>query len=64
MLKWKLRQVMAQKPWTNRELAKAVGVHETTISRLKTRNDVPRLEPALLEGLLRELECTANDLIE
>ena len=44
MLRWKLREVMARAKITNRELATALKVHETSVSRMKTADSMPRID--------------------
>ncbi len=64
MLRWRLREVMARKKVTNRELAHLLGVHETSISRLKTSDTMPRIDGNTLERLCDALNCTPEDLLE
>ena len=64
MLRWRLREVMARKKMTNRELAQILGVHETSISRLKTSDTMPRIDGNTLERLCAALTCTPEDLLE
>ena len=63
MIRWKLRQVMADRQMTNRALAEAIGVHETSISNLKRRDTMPRVDGEMLDGLCKALACTPADLI-
>ncbi len=51
MLRWKLAEVMARVQMTNRELAQVLGTHETSVSRLKTANTMPRIDGDKLEHL-------------
>ncbi len=51
MLRWKLREVMARAKITNRELAQALGVHETSVSRMKTADTMPRIDGDTLDNL-------------
>ncbi len=62
-IQWKLRQVMADRQMTNRALAELVGMHETSISNMKRRDDMPRIDGVLLNGLCVALKCTPYDLI-
>ncbi len=64
MLRWRLREVMARDRVTNRELAERLGVHETSVSRLKTSDTMPRIDGEQLEKLCRALKCTPSDLLE
>ncbi|MCC0175817.1 helix-turn-helix transcriptional regulator [Waterburya agarophytonicola K14] len=51
MLRWKLREVMARAKITNRELAAELKVHETSVSRMKTADTMPRIDGDTLENL-------------
>lgn len=64
MIRWKLREVMARKKMSNRNLAKAIGMHETSIARMKAEDVLPRVDNKYLSSLCKALECTPNDLIE
>ncbi len=64
MLRWRLREVMARRKMTNRELAQILGVHETSISRLKSSDTMPRIDGNTLERLCEALMCTPEDLLE
>lgn len=55
---------MARKRVTNRKLAECLGVHETSVSRLKTSDTMPRIDGEQLEKLCRALNCTPADLLE
>jgi putative transcriptional regulator len=63
VIRWKLRQIMADRQITNRDLARAVGMHETSISNLKRRDDMPRVDGELMDKLCRALDCNPGDLI-
>lgn len=75
MLRWRLREVMARAKISNRELAAELGRHETSISKMKTTDTMPRMDgedlSALCKALTRlcqargiEKPVTPNDLIE
>lgn len=76
MIRWRLREFMARYKITNRQLASALGRHETSVSRLKSQDTMPRLDGELLDSLCKGLaQClrenhsdlklaTPNDLIE
>ncbi|VEP17685.1 conserved hypothetical protein [Hyella patelloides LEGE 07179] len=55
MLRWKLREVMARVKMTNRELAQVLGVHETSVSRMKTADTMPRIDGDTLNHLCNAL---------
>lgn len=63
-IKWHLRRIMAEKRWTNRALANAIGLHETSVSNLKNRDTMPRIDGNTLSALCATLECDPSDLIE
>ena len=63
LIRWKLRQVMADRRMTNKRLSELMGVTPTSISRLKG-DKMPRLTDEMLAGLCHALNCTPSDLIE
>lgn len=63
MIRWKLRQVMADRSMSNRALAEALNLHETTISNMKRRDDMPRIDGETLNLLCKALGCVPGDLI-
>ncbi len=63
MIQWRLRQVMADRNITNRALAGQVGLHETSVSKLKQRDDMPRIDGGLLDRLCFALNCEPSELI-
>ena len=54
---------MARKKITNRELAKRLGLHETSVARLKAGDTMPRIDGATLENICRALGCQPGDLL-
>jgi putative transcriptional regulator len=75
MIRWKLREVMARGKVTNRELALYTSHHETSISRLKMTDSMPRIDGEMLNNLCIALSklfqeknlsviVTPTDLIE
>ena len=46
---------MARGKLTNRELAHSMGVHETSISRMKTADTMPRIDGDTLDNLCNSL---------
>lgn len=64
LIRWKLREVMARKKVTNRDLAQAIGIHEGSVSRLKSADEMPRIDGKTLEQLCQVLNCELSDLIE
>lgn len=63
MIQWRLRQVMADRKITNRALAGQIGLHETSVSKLKQRDDMPRIDGGLLDKLCLVLNCNPSELI-
>jgi putative transcriptional regulator len=55
---------MAAKRWTNRALASQIDLHETSVSRLKNQDTMPKIGGETLSQLCRVLECKPEDLIE
>lgn len=64
MIRWKLREVMARKKVTNRALAKTMDMHQGSISRLKSADEMPRVDGKTLDRLCEALDCVLEDLIE
>lgn len=63
MIVWKLDEVMRRKRAKGREMARAMGIGENYLSRV--RHEVPdRLSLTLLDALCVELDCTIADLLE
>ena len=44
MLRWRLREIMARSRITNRELAQRLHRHETSISRMKNSDTMPKMD--------------------
>ncbi len=55
MLRWRLREVMARGRITNRELAERLQKHETSISRMKNSDVMPRMDGDELNSLCNAL---------
>jgi putative transcriptional regulator len=64
MIRWRLRQVMADRQISNRALAEALGVHEASVSNMKRRDTMPRIDGTQLDALCRALNCTPAELID
>jgi putative transcriptional regulator len=62
-IKWRLRQVMADRRITNKTLGDAIGRHPNSISYLKRTDTMPRLDEELLESLCWALDCDISDLL-
>ncbi|NEQ33296.1 MAG: helix-turn-helix transcriptional regulator [Leptolyngbya sp. SIO4C5] len=63
MIQWRLRQIMADRKITNRVLAERIGIHETSVSNMKRRDDMPRIDGESLDKLCFALDCVPSDLI-
>lgn len=63
MLRWTLREIMARKKITNRELAKRLNVYEISVARLKAADTMPRIDGEPLENICRALGCTVYGLL-
>lgn len=55
MLRWRLRELMARGRITNRELAERLQKHETSISRMKNSDSMPRMDGDELNSLCNAL---------
>lgn len=55
MLRWRLRELMARGRITNRELAERLQKHETSISRMKNSDTMPRMDGDELNSLCNTL---------
>jgi DNA-binding Xre family transcriptional regulator len=55
MLRWRLRELMARSRITNRELAQYLSRHETSISRMKNSDTMPRMDGEELNSLCNAL---------
>lgn len=64
VIRWKLNEVMARKRIRNKDLAKALGITETSIYRLRKTDEMPRLSPERLNGLCAALRCQPGELLE
>ncbi len=72
-IRWKLRSIMAERKISNSALGKAVGKHETTISRLRQRDTLPAIGNDEIELMRTEInklspstfsQCRLSDLVE
>jgi len=62
-IRWRLNVLMAERRMTNKDLGERIGKHEGSISRLRSRDDMPRLDGKELEALCSALGCGVCDLI-
>jgi len=63
VIRWKLAVVMADRNISNKELAALMGMHPTSVSKIKTRRRLTRIDEATLSGLCRALKCQPGDLM-
>lgn len=55
--------MMAERNINNKELAALTGMHPTSISRLKTRRHLTRIDQETLNTLCEALSCQPGDLM-
>jgi len=63
-VRWRLRQIMAERRMTNKRLSELMGVHPNAVSRLKNQDMLPHIGGETLDTLCQWLNCTLFDLIE
>lgn len=72
-ISWKLRECMARRRVKNADLAKAIGVHPTSIARLKTPDVLPEIGNTRVEEIRKAIsdlsrsrygECLMEELVE
>ena len=61
MLRWRLREIMARSRITNRELAQRLNRHETSISRMKTPDTMPKMDGDELNNLCNALTAILRE---
>lgn len=54
---------MAERNISNKELAKLTGMHSTSISKMKTRYRLTRIDAKTLDTLCEALNCQPGDLM-
>lgn len=54
---------MAERDVSNKELAQLIGLHPTSVSRLKTRRRLTRIDEETLNALCKALNCQPGDLM-
>lgn len=62
-IRWKLAVVMAERDISNNELARLIEMHPTSVSRLKTRRYLTRIDEPTLNALCKALKCQPGDLM-
>jgi putative transcriptional regulator len=63
VIRWKLAVVMAERDISNKELAVLIGMHPTSVSKIKTRRRLTRIDEATLSALCKALNCQPGDLM-
>jgi len=63
VIRWKLAVVMADRNISNKELAALIGMHPTSVSKIKTRRRLTRIDEATLSALCKALNCQPGDLM-
>ncbi|HEY9832492.1 MAG TPA: helix-turn-helix transcriptional regulator [Stenomitos sp.] len=63
MIHWKLAVVMAERNITNKELALLIGMNPKSVSRLKVRRRLTRIDESTLNSLCKALKCQPGDLM-
>ncbi|MBT9312965.1 helix-turn-helix domain-containing protein [Leptothoe kymatousa TAU-MAC 1615] len=63
MIHWRLAIIMAEKNIRNKDLATLTGISERSISRLKVRRQVSRIDAQTLDALCKALKCQPGDLM-
>ena len=63
MINWRLAVVMAERNISNKELALRTGMNPRSISRLKTRRRLTRIDEDTLNTLCEALSCQPGDLM-
>jgi len=63
VIRWKLNEMMARNRVKNKDLAKALGISEVSMYKLRKTDEMPRLTPQRLEDICIQLECQPGDLL-
>lgn len=63
-IRWRLNVLMAERRMTNKELGDRIGKHEVSVSRMRARDDMPRMDGEELDALCSALNCKVCELIE
>lgn len=54
---------MAERNISNKELALLIGMNPTSVSRLKVRRRLTRIDESTLDALCKALKCQPGDLM-
>ncbi|HEY9612631.1 helix-turn-helix transcriptional regulator [Allocoleopsis sp.] len=63
MIHWKLAVVMAECNISNKELALLIGMNPKSVSRLKVRRRLTRIDESTLNSICKALKCQPGDLM-
>ena len=55
--------VMAERNISNKELARLIGMHPTSVSRLRVRRYLNRIDGDTLNALCKALKCEPGELM-
>jgi putative transcriptional regulator len=63
LIRWKLNELMARHRITNKALGALIERHETSVSRLRSADTMPRLDGNDLERICKALSDLSGDRI-
>lgn len=63
VIRWKLNEVMARYRLTNSQLGGEIDRHETSVSRLRSSDEMPRLSGADLNKLCGALTRLSGEIV-
>ena len=63
MIHWRLAVVMAERNISNKELALIIGMNPKSVSRLKVRRRLTRIDEPTLNSICKALKCQPGDLM-
>ncbi|MEH1942859.1 MAG: helix-turn-helix transcriptional regulator [Nostoc sp.] len=63
VIRWKLAVMMAERNISNKELALLTGMNARSVSRLKVRRRLTRIDESTLNALCKALKCQPGDLL-
>ncbi|MEO0396815.1 MAG: helix-turn-helix transcriptional regulator [Cyanobacteria bacterium P01_A01_bin.137] len=63
VIHWRLAVIMAERNVRNKDLAALTGISERSISRLKVRRQISRIDAETLDALCKALNCQPGDLM-
>lgn len=63
VIRWRLAVVMAERNISNKELATLIEMNPKSVSRLKVRRRLTRIDESTLNSLCKALNCQPGDLM-